>query len=599
MAKRKGKPKHLLREADVKTPFAVRLQRAVGYWQGYISPMLKAQRRMLEHYAAGWYRNEEQYAQPLNLIDRAVQILGPYLVSQNPKVMVDPKRDLKKNQAFARTYELALEHLMKEIRFAENTLRPAVTNSLFSMGIVKTGITLAHQVEIFGYLHDVGQPYADVIQFEDYIGDCNARNRQESQIEGNEYWLPEEYVKTCGLYKHYDRLRPYEEDRGENDVESVSKRNQRNSGYWNLRPMVKLIDLWIPDEDIVVTVPPEGQGRKPLRIVDHDGPETGPYEILGYRHFPKTIIPIPPMFVLLHLNTTINRMVTTMNRQALRNKKVVFYERGASDDVSAAIETNDGFTAGIKNADSLKEVEFGGVSETNFPYMQWLESQYSITGGNLYTIGGRSAQADTLGQEQMLQANASKQLQDMVTQVHTFTRNIIEKMAWYLWTDPFIEIPMVKRYRGLEIEAVYSREVQEGDFWDYGYDIEPYSMTMDSPELRYQKLMQLIAQVVMPTAQIAAAQGSQLNVNELVKEAARYMNVRNIDDWWASGIPQQVAMNPYQPMQASTKGASGAGMGDGRFDSGNDPASRQINQQQQQTRTGGAAADTNVNKGGY
>jgi hypothetical protein len=65
--------------------------------------------------------------------------------------------------------------------------------------------------------------------------------------------------------------------------------------------------------------------------------------------------------------------------------------------------------------------------------------------------------------------------------------------------------------------------------------------------MRYQRLIQLIGSVVLPTAQIAAAQGSMLNPDELIKEAARFLDIRNMDRWWRSAIPQEAAMNPYQP----------------------------------------------------
>ncbi|KKL51939.1 hypothetical protein LCGC14_2290470, partial [marine sediment metagenome] len=459
-----------MRKATKRRKFVPRLQDAVQSWRLYTRPMREARKKMLEHYANGWYSNApRQFEQPINLIDRGVQIIGPYLVANDPKVHISTKRGLKSNRPFARTMELALEHLFQEMNLATDTLRPVVINSLFAMGITKTGIMHSHEVEIFGHLHDLGQPYCDNVDFEDYIGDVMARNRQEQQIEGNYYRLPADYVRDSGLYKSHDSLKVDYEIRGAFDTDtrpqSISKKEVvqqryddyvRDSGlykshdslkvdyeirgafdtdtrpqaiskkevvqqrYDDLRPMVTLIDLWIPDENIVLTIPPESQGDRIMRTVDWDGPETGPYDTLAYKYFPESIMPIPPVWTWLDLNLTLNKMVSKMRRQAERQKNIVMYELGAAEDMKNVTQTSDGETVGVRNVDAIKEIEMGGINEIAFPFIQYLENQYSITGGNLYTLGGRATQAETLGQEQMLQANASKHLEDMVEQHHAF-----------------------------------------------------------------------------------------------------------------------------------------------------------------------------------
>jgi hypothetical protein len=554
-------------------------------WQEYTKPTRQLRKKMHQEYASGYFENKVGESQPMNLLDRFVNIIGPYLVSQNPRVNIDPKRGIKASRSFARTMELALEHLFQEIELSANTLRPAVLNSMFSMGITKTGIMSDSQVEIFGYLHDVGQPFCDSIDYDDYIGDFRARNKQEMEVEGNAYCVPVEYICDSGLFKNYDHLSVTREHNYElTEPEQIAKKHMIPFEHRNeFRKKVWLNDLWVPDEGIIITVPPKGQGDKIMRTVKYDGPEDGPYDLLTYHHFPNSILPIPPVYNIVNLNNIINRLVNKMKHQAEREKKVMLYELTGAEDAELIRNTPDGFTAGVKNVDAFKEVEFGGVSDTNFPFVQYLEQQYSIQGGNLYTIGGRSSQADTLGQEQMLQANASKQLQDMVLQVHRFTRNITRKLAWYLWSDPYIQIPVIKELGEFKLQVEYTPDVREGDFFDYGFDIEPYSMAQMSPETRFQRLMQLVGQVVLPTAQMAASQGSMLNVNELVNECARFLDVRNIDKWWITGVPQEQAMNPYSPAQGTPK----SGQGDGRFSSNDADGSNMNNMLQHMNRTAG------------
>ncbi len=568
-----------LYEGDKKTPFPVRIQNGVEDWYSFTKDIRKARHRMLKHYSAGYYENKE-VSQPLNLVDRGVQIIAPFLVTHNPKVLIDAKRDMPTLKGYGRTFELAIEHLLREINFADYTMRPAVINSLFSMGIVKTGIMTSHQVEIFGYLHDVGQPYADNIDFEDYIGDIKARDRQENEIEGHWYTLPEEYVRTSGLYKNHDLLETEYDLFGPDRTrpEEITKQRTRFSRNRELKRSVRLCDIWLPDENIVITLPPKGYGEKIMRTVEWEGFETGPFDVLGYRYFPNSVIPIPPVYTWMFLNNTINRLVLKMTQQAEREKHLMLYDLGMAEDAKRVMETRDDGTVGVRSTDGFKEMQFGGFNDQSMPFVQYLEQQYSITGGNLYTIGGRTTGADTLGQEQMLQANASKQLDDMVNQVHNFTKRIVEKLAKYLWTDPMIEKTMIKRDKGQELEVSYNSAQKEGDFLDYGVDIEPYSMSKKNPDIRFQQYMQFISQIVLPTAQIAAAQGSSLKVDAVIKEAARFLDIRNIDDWYQSSVPQDQQMNPYQPQQEKPKN----GQGDGRFSGGDNMASNMNNLIQKQ-----------------
>jgi len=573
--------------------FPVKLQRFVRQWRIKTAKIRETNKKMLIQYANGYYSGNGAMIQPMNLIDRGVNIIAPYLISKNPKILVDAKQGVPAARSFARTMELAMENLVREIKLSKATLRPAAFNSFFSMGIVRTGVAPAWKVEVMGYLHDVGQPYADNINFEDYIGDFGARCREEMVMEGNSYLLSEEFIKTSGLYKNYDTLQPdnknYESTHPSTIVDNDSSAYQGGDSE-SLRPECRLIDLWIPDERIIITIPEEGNGNKIMRTVEYDGPDDGPYDTLTYGYFPNTIIPIPPVYKWSGLNSIINRLCSKMSAQALREKKMLLYELGNSDDAELIENTEDGGRAGVRSVDSMKEVEFGGVAETNFTFMQFLENQYSISGGNLYTIGGRDTQAETLGQEQMLQANASKQLQDMVYEVHEFTKSIITKLAGYLWVDPMKEMDLVKEIGEFKLRTKFTPDIREGKFLDYTFDVEPYSMSALSPEVRYQRLMQLIGQVVLPTVEIAAQQGSMLNVDELVKESARYLDIKNLDKWWKSAAPQSAQPNAYQPLadtSSSGAGQSGKGAADARFGGGKAGASRSANNNQHMSRTAG------------
>jgi hypothetical protein len=559
-----------------------------------LDPVRQMRFKMMALYANGYYsEGKSRSPLPLNLVDRGIQIILPFLVSQNPKVKISPKNNINNPyvKPFSNTLELALDHLFSEIRLSD-TLRLTCLDSLFCIGITKTGIMHSHDVEIGGQLAAVGQPYCDRIDFNDYIIDCAARSRYEMKFEGHKYRVPEWYVKDSGLFKNYDSLKPDIDLYGrETDVKKISSPDFENNEYHELRPTVELIDLWIPDEGTIITIPPEGMGDKILRTVDWEGDETGPFDVLCYRVFPNTVIPIPPIYTWLDLNKSVNTMAIKMRDMVEREKTIGLFTLESADDAEQIKRAGHGDLVGVSDPGAVNEVTFGGFNAQSFPFLQFMLNQYSQTGPNLDVTGGRALGAPTLGQEQMMQSNALREIDDMSNQMYKFTSSIARKLGWCLWSDPLKIIPVIKRVAGMDLKVEYSEDAKEGDFFDYSFNIEPYSMARMNPEMKYQRLLQLISQIVIPLLPVAQTQGASLNVTELLKEAAPYLGITNIGEWWKTLVPQQQDVGPYQPIQGEVTGEkerpnSKPKSGQGRDQFGSSEASRLSNRSQEGARNG-------------
>ncbi len=577
-------------------PYPLRLQEAIRTCFLFKKPISEVRYKMLQLYANNFYGGSDIKSRrqlPLNLIDRGVQVIAPFLVSNNPRVKITARNGISSPyvKPFANTLELAMAHLFEEIKLSEYTLRPAVIDSLFCMGITKTGVMHSHDVEIGGYLHDVGQPYCDRIDWNDYIFDCAARNRQEMKFEGHKYRLPLWYVRDSGLFKNHDKLKTditmYGRD---TDPEKISKPDVYNYDYKELHKTVELMDIWLPEEGIIITLPPEGMGDKIMRTVDYDGPEGGPFDVLGYRYFPDSVVPIPPIYTWLDLNKAVNTIAIKMKDMCEREKTVGLYPMESADDAELIKKLGHGELGGVSDPSAINEITFGGFNAQSFPFLQFLLGQYSQTGPNLDVTGGKKLGAPTLGQEQMMQSNALREIDDMAGQMYNFTSSVSRKLAWYLWSDPLIIVPVIKRVAGVDLKVEYSEKVKEGDFFDYSFNIEPYSMARMNPEMRYQRILQLLSQIVLPLAPLAAQQGATLDVTALLKEIAPYLGINNIDEWWKTLAPQQANLGPYQPVQGEVTGSNErpkGKSGQGRDQYGSSESSRLSNQSQQQARTGG------------
>lgn len=525
--------------------FPKRLRKATTAWQKRMEAPLDNRRRMITRWASNFYDKDVNSTEPhtMNLVDRATSIIVPYLAMSNPAVSVSTK--FAEYKHFSYSTQLALTHWLDEFKFAKNCLRPAVLHSMFGMGCTKTGIMKEWEVEIKGQFHDVGQTYTDVFDESNLILDPSARCIDEAHFMGDFYMMPTELAREFFDTKHADHIKPSYQLYGHNHPDSVSHEGKENDQSRFLKEYTRLRDYYLPDENVIITLTDDDGYNRILREVEWDGPEGGPYDFLGYKWFLEHPYPIPPSWGWLDMDCIINVIINKMRKQAEAQKDVLAYESEAADDAERVASAGDRQTVKVDNIQSMQMMQFQGVNQEMYNWINYIEDQYSLQGHNLYTLGGRNAQAGTLGQEQMMMANASRTVDDMIDSVHHFVESLLRKHAWFMWTDPLIDIPVIKRIPGYgELSERFVQTDKEGDFYDYTFNVKPYSMQRLSPDMDFQRTLQLLSQWVLPTAQIAAQQGAVLNVPEATKALAQKFNIDDIDHWYDQAVPQNVGMNP-------------------------------------------------------
>ncbi len=567
-----------------KTPFPVRLQMACESCEEYVRNPLKNRNVILDNISAGYYEGPNwsgRSRRPINMVGRYYNIMTPFLASNSPKSIVRCHNPALRG--WANTTQLALNHLKKEIKY-RRTLRQVIQNSLGFMGVSKVGEYPAKTITLGDETIEAGQPFFDSVDPADVIFDVGARRLQDAQFYGNTYRLPATYLKDSGLYKNYDKVKVasklYDSDV---DPEGVAKKDVEQAKFHELRDSVIVRDVYLPEEEVMVTIPLRGQGDRFLRQWD-DFPEGGPYDFLQYHEFPGTVLGVPPAYAILDLDEQLNALARRMKRQNDREKTVMAYEGQAASDAERIIGSDDGEAVRVENIDRIKEVKFGGVQADSVQYADWLNYNVSEQGGNLNSLGGIRKEADTLGQEQLISAKSQGPVQDMLAEVEEFCSSVERKLAWHLIANPHIKIPLIKETPdGGQLETYYSEEAKEGDFIDYNFEIEPYSTQSESPEAAYVKFQQAVAQFVLPVVEIAAQQGQMLDAKRLLSAAAKFVDVPELEDLFQDGQPQPTNLGPYQPMQGQTKARSV--QPDGRTSSGG--ANEQSNLNQQQRRTGG------------
>ena len=519
-------------------PNPAHLKEAIRWSRQKMGPFLDQRSNRLKKYLGKNYGSEgSALHQPVNLMELAVNIYQQNLAAQAPRALATtPYRTLKPK---AYKLSLGLNHLIKEIDF-EWTIQMAVLEGLLSMGIIKVGLNNTAQVEIGGYLHDYGQPFADLVTLDDFVCDMSAKKKEMWQFCGNRYSMLLEDAKQIYPKKYHDALASAIVD----DAGDESKvRYQKIIHLW---------ELWLPHDNKIVTMTESDKDVTGAVIneFEWEGPETGPYHILNYSDVPNQTIGLAPAATWEDLNELANKLFRKLSDQATRQKTILGVRAGGGADANRVIKCSDGDTINLDDPKNVSEFSFGGIDQTTLAFFLQVRDIYSYLAGNLDALGGLSAQSDTVGQDTLLTQSASQRMQRMTRQTANFTTKVIEDLGFYLWYDPMIVLPLVKPLpaSGIEVPLSFGPADREGDYYEYNIKIEPYSMQHQSPAARLQSLRTVLAEMIMPLSQMMQQQGVTVDMQKLMDIVGRYGDLDELKEILIYSNPELYGQQ-QQPVQ--------------------------------------------------
>jgi hypothetical protein len=463
------------------------------------------------HYADGGTEKRN----PTNFLELATTIYVRSLASNAPSCTFTAKRP--ELRSFAALTELALNQLPEEIGLGF-TLRRAVLEALFSVGIVKVGLANS-DMEILG--HDVGEPFADIVTLDDYFCDMSAKHRSQMQFEGNDYWMQVDRARErFNTHKIEPDAHTITGDRGEQRAESVST----DEGADLYKERVWLRDVYLHETGQLVTY---GVKTKELYdTIDWDGPENGPYNILGYSDVPGNILPLPPAALWRDLHELGNGLFRKLGRQADAKKSVAAFQGGSDESVNALKQARDG--DGIRYEGQKPEmITVGGIDQPTLAMFLTIQDMFDYFAGNLNTLGGLGPTSDTVGQDRLVSEAAGARAKDMSEQTIRFSKGIFKQLAWYEWTDPVRERYIERELYDTGITLppqVWSDETREGDWLDYNFGVDMFSMQDNSPETQLQKLGLIMQQYIVPLMPVIQAQGGTIDAREILSQVSKLSN---------------------------------------------------------------------------
>jgi hypothetical protein len=326
-----------------------------------------------------------------------------------------------------------------------------------------------------------------------------------------------------------------------NEASSLSDAKRVANKFDEVCEYVELVDLYIPSEQIIVTQPwvRGGTFDRFLNIAEYEGPETGPYHMLGYAFAGDNLLPIPPAGVWYDLHVMANKLARKIGRQADRMKRVLAFEGGAAEDVAEIVNANDGETVRVDNVDAIKELTYGGTSEEAYQHMEWLKAQFQEMAGHVDQLAGGTSDTPTLGQAEIQQSNSSVRLSDMQQMVYNFTGEVGRDLMFFLHTDPLIELPLVRRVQGVEQQVMYTPEMRQGEWLDYTIKCKAQSMARTDPQVKARRVLEFAQNVVPAAAQAFQLLGPAFNLERFLLRVAEEIGLDEVDDIINSPLLQQ------------------------------------------------------------
>ena len=515
-----------------------RLREAIDTSRKDLRPFREQRNALISEYVGAHYGHElgkSRLRTPLNVLERAVNIYTMLLAGEVPQVLVtaqDPQKAY-----FAEDIESVINREVRKINLGV-VIQEAVIDAYFSMGIVKVGLDYAG--DRIGSGHSEMEPFAEIVHLDDWVQDMSAQKYEYCEFAGNRYSVPLDFFKQAVKTGYFSRAAAdkvntsvaedlrIDED-GETRTQSLSVAYQRADQVF--RKQVKLWDIWVPSERLLITIPGHrDDGDVVLRQVEWDGVAEGPFKLLGFNDVPGNPLPNPPANQLLDLHLAINDITRKLVNQSLKQRTIWAYQGGQEDQARRGRDAADGDLVKMDDPNGTVPIRIGGLDQQVQAFSMYLENRFDVQAGNISALGGLRSGADTLGQEQQMLGQATRQVARMREKTQRFTEQIIRDLAWRWWTDPERTYRSDREIKGTKLRLPINIDPAQRAAEDIrGYDllVEPFSMEYKSPTERAQSLMEVVNQAVTMLP-LMEAQGMTLDMEVVFSQLARYLNMPEI-----------------------------------------------------------------------
>jgi hypothetical protein len=506
-----------------------RLYTAIDSSRRARQPFRRKRVQMLKEFVGSHYNDSGAPHEVLvNLLNMTADVYTIGLAARTPRVQV--RTDFRELAPFANHYTQNINNFIKEIRFVE-TLQALVLDAFFADACAKVFLAEWQSVQLEDDVWaDPGRPYVKRISPDDFGLDMTAKDVRSCKFIWDEYRVSWDSVRTNPFYDKavVKQLSPSSKwERDEEQASGITNGSIVDDDEYE--PKICLMDVWLPELE-KVAICARHAPLKPLQLVEA-GPEGGPYHFLNFADVPDNVPSTSPAQNLMGLHLLYNGLMRKQARQAKRQKTNPTYNPSATEDAARMKRVNDGDWVKVNDPSGINVVNQGGVDQGNVAFSIGVLDLFDRQAGNLQAMAGLGPQAPTLGQEQLIYSATSRKEAKMQHRVHRFTADLMRSIGQLMWVDEILQIETNIKPRKdslLSVHSPWTPEYREGDFWQYNFDVEPYSMIYEPPEARAQKMeraMDRIANLYPMLQQM----GGTIDVQQLVRNYAETLDLPELE----------------------------------------------------------------------
>lgn len=510
---------------------------------------------------AHWSEHGSEEKVPVNLIAQYQQIVGRNLVAKNPRVNLSTFE--RSQKPIVSACETWVNKEIEELRLA-NTLQRVVVDALYSIGICKVALGTPADAARMSWNLRAGSVFAERVDLDDFVFDIHARDFQESSYIGHRFRVPLDAIRHDKAYSDL-RLKleaSYDPAYNPEGDERISMLGRTFLGI-DSEEFEDHLDLWevyLPRHRLVVTLADDSltgafvmaeAGTKPkaLKVQKWLGPDSGPYHILGFGVVPGNAMPKAPIQDLIDLHMLLNNIWRKLDRQAERQKEVALTR--TPEEGQRIIDASDGEMIRSDQPENTKVAGWGGPNQGLLAMFQQTFDIANRMAGNLELMGGAAPQSKTLGQDRMLEQNASGQISDMQDVTVNFVSDVCRAMMWYWWHDPYKVMKSKHSLPGMPQfsiqRQVTPQQRQTVPFDQVDIRVDPYSLRHQTPQERMTAMNSVVTTIIIPMMQLLQQQGINFDANAYLQKVGQYLDQPDLAE----------ILTIMEPPQQTTQGSGG------------------------------------------
>lgn len=536
-----------------------KLRASMRWSANQLEPFRAFRGKLVKEFAGHEYTSEGADREVMfNAWGLAVEILSLAVSGGTPQV--DLYTDREDLLAFAADFSAILNKELLRIDFGD-VLEELVVETIFGLGVLKVGTTEgAHYLDVLPgmQMRRSRRLFADVVDLDCWVHDMEATDWDEIDYCGDRYRCSLDAVRENKEYNREARRKVQaKQDSRVNTIPDFERTADltEDFGYTGEDHFFEYVDLWdifIPRDNVIVTLVDGQENLPPLLVREWDGPRnySGPYYILPASKVPGNLMPKTPGHHLLPLHELINRLWRKLSRQAGNQKTIVMVENGSEDDGRKIAEANDTQVIAVSNVQSVVQQSFLGADQGNAAFAMQSYDAFNRLAGNIEAVGGLGPQSSTVGQDSMIASTVGRRIGKLQQRILKKVVQITADIGWYLWiSDDELTAKRDIGIAGITVPVRLGPDDREGNWDDYDVSIAPSSLQFASSGERAQAVMNLLSQLIIPSLPFMEAQGVTMDWSRVIQLLAKQNNLPELNN-----LVRTQAPNPYQSDTGSRGG---------------------------------------------